>query len=171
MLEEDFWQDKFKSQKIIKEKKLYEDLIESFENSIRQLSDFDDLNELAIQENNTSIQNTTWNLGFINDKKYNYFRDYEQSQLWFPIEAKYFIENSKLNYSEFNLEYSGEVVIYQDGLRIFNEDSYDFLSNELISVDSTKDIIIEYKFKSFAASSSIPGYTYATLVMTDESGN
>ena len=107
----------------------------------------------------------------INDKKYNYFRDYEQSQLWFPIEAKYFIENSKLNYSEFNLEYSGEIVIYQDDLRIFNEDSYDFLSNELILVDSTKDIIIEYKFKSFATSSSLPGYTYATLVMTDESDN
>ena len=130
-----------------------------------------EINNYQILENNTSIQNTTWNLGFINDKKYNYFRDYEQSQLWFPIEAKYFIENSKLNYSEFNLEYSGEVVIYQDDLMIFNEDSYDFLSNELILVDSTKDIIIEYKFKSFATSLSLPGYTYATLVMTDESDN
>ncbi len=28
-----------------------------------------------------------------------------------------YIENSKLNYSEINLKYSGELVIYQDNLR------------------------------------------------------
>ena len=37
MLESNFWQDKSKSQKIIKEKKLYEDLINSHYNSVNKL--------------------------------------------------------------------------------------------------------------------------------------
>jgi len=57
MLDPNFWQDKSNSKKIIKEKKLYEDLINSFENSFIQLKDLSDLNELAIEENNSSIQN------------------------------------------------------------------------------------------------------------------
>jgi len=57
MLKPDFWQDKSNSKKVIKEKKLYEDLINSFENSFIQLKDLNDLNELAIEENNSTIQN------------------------------------------------------------------------------------------------------------------
>ena len=57
MLEADFWQNKLKSQKIIKEKKLFEDLINSYNDSNNQLKDLNDLNELALQENNTDIQN------------------------------------------------------------------------------------------------------------------
>ena len=57
MLDANFWQDKSSSQKIIKEKKLFEDLINSFEKSIKQLNDLEDLYQLAIEENNTSIQN------------------------------------------------------------------------------------------------------------------
>ena len=57
MLKPDFWQDKSNSKKVIKEKKLYEDLINSFENSFIQLKDLNDLNELAIEENNLTIQN------------------------------------------------------------------------------------------------------------------
>ena len=57
MLEEDFWQDKIKSQKIIKEKKLFEDLINSYNFSVNQIKDLNDLYELAIEENNTDIQN------------------------------------------------------------------------------------------------------------------
>jgi len=129
------------------------------------------INNFQISKDNQSIQNTTWNLGFVNDKKYNYFRDYEQSQLWFPIEAKYYIENSKLNYSKINIKYSGELIIYQNGFEIFNNKSYDFVSEENVIVKSLEDIIIDYKFKSFATSSSIPGYKYATLVITDESNN
>ena len=129
------------------------------------------INNFQISKDNQSIQNTTWNLGFVNDKKYNYFRDYEQSQLWFPIEAKYYIENSKLNYSKINIKYSGELIIYQNGFEIFNNKSYDFVSEEFVIVKSLEDIIIDYKFKSFATSSSIPGYKYATLVITDESNN
>ncbi len=56
MLEADFWQDKSNSKKIIKEKKLYEDLINSYEISIKKLNDLDDLNKLAVEENNLSIQ-------------------------------------------------------------------------------------------------------------------
>ena len=57
MLDANFWQDKSSSQKVIKEKKLFEDLINSFEKSIKQLNDLEDLYQLAIEENNTSIQN------------------------------------------------------------------------------------------------------------------
>ncbi len=56
MLDANFWQDKLKSKKIIKEKKLYEDLINSFEKSINKLRDLDDLKELAIEENNFNVQ-------------------------------------------------------------------------------------------------------------------
>ncbi len=56
MLEPNFWQDKSGSQKIIKEKKLYEDLINSFERSLKSLKDLDDLNHLALEEDNLSIQ-------------------------------------------------------------------------------------------------------------------
>ena len=43
MLDANFWQDKVKSKRIIKEKKLYEDLINSFNSSISRLKDLDDL--------------------------------------------------------------------------------------------------------------------------------
>ena len=57
MLESDFWQDKANSKKVIKEKKLYEDLVNSFETSIETLKDLDDLSKLALEENNKIIQN------------------------------------------------------------------------------------------------------------------
>ncbi len=57
MLETNFWQDKSNSQKIVKEKKLYEDLINSHENSINSLKDLDELYQLSIQEKNINIQN------------------------------------------------------------------------------------------------------------------
>jgi|TARA_B110001452_G_scaffold85618_1_gene69961 peptide chain release factor 2 len=56
MLEANFWQDKLKSQKIIKEKKIFEDLINSYNHSNNQLQDLNDLYELAIEENNKDIQ-------------------------------------------------------------------------------------------------------------------
>jgi len=55
MLDANFWQDKVVSQKVIKEKKLFEDLVVSYENSIKKLRDLDDLNNLAVEENNTTI--------------------------------------------------------------------------------------------------------------------
>ncbi len=56
MLEENFWQDKNESQKIIKEKKRFEDLIKSYHNSVNQLRDLDDLYDLALEEKNNDIQ-------------------------------------------------------------------------------------------------------------------
>ena len=55
MLENNFWQNKSISQKIIKEKKLYEDLINSYENTSVSLTDLDELNNLATEEKNQSI--------------------------------------------------------------------------------------------------------------------
>ena len=57
MLETDFWQDKLNSQKIIKEKKLFEDLINSYTQSNNQIKDLNDLYDLALEENNIEIQN------------------------------------------------------------------------------------------------------------------
>ncbi len=55
MLESNFWQNKSTSQKIIKEKKLYEDLINSYETSFKSLIELNELNELAIEESNQLI--------------------------------------------------------------------------------------------------------------------
>ena len=57
ILDVNFWKDKSNSQKIIKEKKLYEELVSSYEKSINNLKDFDELNKLAIEERNTNFQN------------------------------------------------------------------------------------------------------------------
>ena len=56
MLDANFWQDKSGSTKILKEKKLFENLIKSYETSLNKLNDLDDLNKLAIEENNINIQ-------------------------------------------------------------------------------------------------------------------
>ena len=56
MLEANFWQDKENSKKVIKEKKLFEDLLNTYKNSIEKLSDLDDLSELALEEKNEPIQ-------------------------------------------------------------------------------------------------------------------
>jgi len=57
MLEENFWQDKANSQKVVKEKKFFEDLINSYKSSENQIKDLNDLYELALEENNIDIQN------------------------------------------------------------------------------------------------------------------
>tara|TARA_Y100001970_G_scaffold286086_1_gene407397 strand:+ start:5329 stop:6309 length:981 start_codon:yes stop_codon:yes gene_type:complete len=57
MLDSNFWQNQLSAQKILKEKKLYEDLTNSLVISLKKLKDLDDLNNLAIEENNESIQN------------------------------------------------------------------------------------------------------------------
>jgi peptide chain release factor 2 len=57
MLDANFWQNKSSSKKIIKEKKLFEDLVNSLKISVNRLKDLDDLNNLAVDEKNTYIQN------------------------------------------------------------------------------------------------------------------
>ena len=56
MLDANFWQDKSGSTKILKEKKFFGNLINSYETSLNKLNDLDDLNKLAIEENNINIQ-------------------------------------------------------------------------------------------------------------------
>ena len=56
MLEANFWQDKNNSQKVVKEKKFFEELIYSLNSSVEKLKDYKDLNELAIEENNLDVQ-------------------------------------------------------------------------------------------------------------------
>ena len=60
MLDANFWQDKAKSKKIIKEKKSLEDLINSDGKITKQLKDLDDLYQLAIEENNNDIRDEAY---------------------------------------------------------------------------------------------------------------
>ena len=55
MLEANFWQDKSNSKRIIKEKKLYEELINSYDNCTKSLEDLNQLYELASEEKNQII--------------------------------------------------------------------------------------------------------------------
>jgi len=55
MLEANFWQDKLKSKKILKEKKLFEDLIASYKDSEKNLLDIQDLHKLAVEEDNRDL--------------------------------------------------------------------------------------------------------------------
>ena len=56
MLEANFWQDKNNSKNIIKEKKLYEDLLNTHKASIEKLIDLTDISELAAEEENQAVQ-------------------------------------------------------------------------------------------------------------------
>ncbi len=56
MLDANFWHDKNNSKKVVKEKKLFENLINSQNNSINKLADLNDLYELAVEEQNISLQ-------------------------------------------------------------------------------------------------------------------
>ena len=55
MLEENFWQDKSKSKKILKEKKLFEELTNSYKDSQKGLADIQELYQLALDENNNDL--------------------------------------------------------------------------------------------------------------------
>ena len=57
MLEPSFWQDKDKAQQTIKEKKFQEDLINSYDYSIKQCKEISELFNLAVEENNTTVIN------------------------------------------------------------------------------------------------------------------
>ncbi len=57
MLKADFWQDKKLSKTILKEKKFFEDLINSYNDSIKSLNDLNDLYSLAIEESNKNVLN------------------------------------------------------------------------------------------------------------------
>ena len=56
MLDSNFWQNRINSSKILKEKKLYEDLTFSYEDSFKKLAEFDELYNLAIEDDNNEVQ-------------------------------------------------------------------------------------------------------------------
>ena len=56
MLDANFWQNKANSKKVLKEKKLFEDLINSHKEIISKLKDFEELHQLAILENSQDVQ-------------------------------------------------------------------------------------------------------------------
>ncbi len=54
-MDPNFWKDRPKAEKILKEKKLYEDLVNSYEISLKQFNEISDLHDLALEENNQSV--------------------------------------------------------------------------------------------------------------------
>ena len=56
MVSADFWQDKNNSQRVIKEKKVYEELTNSLNNNVEKLKDLEDLNQLAFEEQKLQVQ-------------------------------------------------------------------------------------------------------------------
>ena len=54
-MEQDFWQNKSKAEKILKEKKIYEDLVNGYKSSQNQLTEIIDLYNLALEENNEVV--------------------------------------------------------------------------------------------------------------------
>ena len=54
-MDKNFWENKPKAEKILKEKKLYEDLVNSYEASLKQFSEISDLYDLALEENNQQV--------------------------------------------------------------------------------------------------------------------
>ena len=57
MLDANFWQNKSISKTIIKEKKFFEELIESYNDSVKGLTDLNDLYKLAEEEGNSNVSN------------------------------------------------------------------------------------------------------------------
>jgi len=54
-IHENFWKDKFLAQKILKEKKFFENILENFDSTINELENLGQLVELAKQENNVAV--------------------------------------------------------------------------------------------------------------------
>ena len=61
-MEQNFWEDKSRAEKVLKEKKLYEDLVNSYESSLKQFNELSDLYDLALEENNQSVLNNYFHL-------------------------------------------------------------------------------------------------------------
>ena len=61
ILEPNFWKNKNKAEQILKEKKIFENLINSYESSIKDCKDYIELYNLAYEENNKVIINDTLN--------------------------------------------------------------------------------------------------------------
>ena len=55
LLNQNFWKDKIKVKKTVKEKKIYEDILNSYQNSFREINNLKDLHNLALEEKNDEI--------------------------------------------------------------------------------------------------------------------
>ena len=51
ILETNFWKDKLSAQKILKEKKFFENIISSFNSNVNELENLEELINLALKEN------------------------------------------------------------------------------------------------------------------------
>jgi len=60
-LEPNFWDNKSKAEKVLKEKKIYEDLVQNYEKSLNEFSEITDLYILALAENNQIVLKDTEN--------------------------------------------------------------------------------------------------------------
>ena len=58
-MEPDFWSNKSIAESNLKQKKIYKDLIENYENAIKQFNEFKDLYNLAFEENNDAVLKET----------------------------------------------------------------------------------------------------------------
>ena len=58
-MEPDFWSNKSKAENNLKQKKIYEDLIGNYQNSIKQFEELKDLYNLALEENNDTVLKET----------------------------------------------------------------------------------------------------------------
>ena len=54
-MEPNFWDNKTKAEKILKEKKIFEDLVQSYTTSLKQFGEITDLYNLALEENNEAV--------------------------------------------------------------------------------------------------------------------
>jgi peptide chain release factor 2 len=55
--QEDFWRDKFQAQKIVKEKKFFENILKSFDSTVDELDNLEQLLALAEEENDPQVVN------------------------------------------------------------------------------------------------------------------
>ena len=55
LLSQDFWKDKNKVKKIVKEKKIFETILNSYKNSFKEINNLKDLRNLALEEKNDEI--------------------------------------------------------------------------------------------------------------------
>ena len=52
LLSENFWKDKTKVKKTVKEKKIYENILDSYKDSVKEIANLKDLYNLALEEKN-----------------------------------------------------------------------------------------------------------------------
>ncbi len=153
--DQNFWNNKIQAEAKLKEKKIYEDLLSSYGEILKDSNDLYDLYNLAIEENNESIvQETTKNfknlkkkaklqeikcfLSNDNDKLDCYLEIHAgaggtESQDWAEMLRRMYIKWSNNKNFKFNLisEHKGdEAGIKSSTIQIFGNYSYGFLKSE-----------------------------------------